>query len=68
MKLKELKPVLRSETGRIQSCIVYDSTKCKDIEYGCSAEYATINYGYMDVKRIYSTCEDGRHYIVIEVI
>lgn len=68
MKLRELEPVLKSETGRIQSCIVYDSTNCKDVEYGCFAGYAIKNYGESEVRRIYSCYENGQDYIVIEVI
>lgn len=68
MKLRELKPVLRSETGNLQSCIVYDWNKSTDIAHGCSVEYAINNYGESEVRRIYSCYENGQDYIVIEVI
>ena len=68
MKLRELKPVLRSETGNLQLCIVYDWNKSTDIAHGRSVEYAINNYGESEVRRIYSCYENGQDYIVIEVI
>lgn len=68
MQLKDLKPILRSQTGMIQQCIVYDLNKYEDVEHGCSAEYAINNYGERAVGRIYSCIENGQDYIVIEVI
>ena len=68
MQLKDLKSVLRSQTGSIQHCIVYDLNKCEDVEHGCSAEYAINNYGERVVGRIYSCIEHGQDYIVIEVV
>lgn len=68
MRLKDLKPVLRSQTGMIQLCIVYDMNKYEDIAHGCSAEYAINNYGERAVGRICSCVEAGQDYIVIEVI
>ena len=68
MKLKDLKPILRSTTGHLQECIVYDWKKNEDIAHGCSAEYAINNHGERTVLRIYSCIENGQDYIVIEVI
>lgn len=52
MKLKELKPVLRSNRGGVQFCIVYDQALNVDIETGCSVEYAVEKYGERTVYRI----------------
>lgn len=68
MKLEELKPVLWSQTGQIQPCIIYDWRKNEDIAHGCSAEYAINNYGERTVRRICSCAENGQDYIVIEVV
>ena len=68
MKLENLKPILRSQTGMIQHCIVYDLSRYEDIAHGCSAEYAIDNYGDRTVNRIYSCIENGQDYIVIDVI
>lgn len=68
MKLKDLKPILRSQTGSIQLCIVYDLNRYEDIAHGCSAEYAIKNYGERAVSRICSCVENGQDYIVIEVV
>lgn len=68
MQLKELRPVLRSVTGEIQFCIIYDCNANADIEYGCSAEYAYKHYGDREVVRISSTFEKGQSYIVISIV
>ena len=68
MKLSQLKPVLYSETGDVQLCIIYDTKTNADIEYGCSAEYAYKHYGDMEVKRISSVFEKGQSYIVISIV
>lgn len=67
MKLKELKPILQSHTGYIQWAIVYDCKTNKDIEYGCSIDYAIKNYGELKVERIQSYMENNQDYIVISV-
>ena len=69
MKLKDLKPILYSETGAIQWAIVYDYEKNEDLEYGCSIEFAICHYGEYEVKRI-SSCynyEKEDHYLVITI-
>lgn len=68
MKLENLKPILRSQTGMMQYCIVYDLNRYEDVAHGCSAEYAINNYGDRIVNRIYSCVENGQDYIVIDVI
>lgn len=55
MKLKDLKSVLYSQRGDIQSVIIYNYNLNKDVEIGCSIEYAIANYGDCIVKRIGST-------------
>lgn len=52
LKLKNLAPVLRSNRGNIQQAIVWDETERKDLENGCSVEYAVSKYGDRTVKRI----------------
>ena len=52
MKLKDLKDVLTSERGSVQSAIVYDYNNNVDLVDGCSVEYAVANYGEYEVKRI----------------
>ncbi len=52
MKLKELKGIMHSSTGRIQWAIVYDLMENKDLENGCSIEYAIENYGEKEIKNI----------------
>ena len=52
MKLNDLSPVLRSYTGNIQFCIVYDLTEDVDLENGCSVEYAITHYGDREVQRL----------------
>ena len=68
MKLKELKPVIYSRTGDIQSCIVYDSGSDIDLHYGCSVEYAYEVFGEREIKRVQSTYENGSAYIVFSII
>lgn len=51
MKLKELKPVLRSNRGSVQFAILYDSKTNSDIE-SASIDYIVENYGDKDVIRI----------------
>lgn len=52
MKLKDLKDVLVSERGSVQSTIVYDYNTNVDLIVGCSVEHAVANYGEYEVKRI----------------
>lgn len=52
MKLKELKSILRSNRGTVQSAIVYDSKTNTDIENGCSIDYAVEQHGDKEVIRI----------------
>ena len=52
MKLCELKDILCSGRGSIQIAIVYDTETNKDIEVGCSIDYAVLEYGNREVKRI----------------
>lgn len=52
MKLKDLGNVLRSTHGAIQFAIIWDEKECKDLENGCSVEYAVKEYGERTVKRI----------------
>jgi hypothetical protein len=52
LTLNALAPVLRSRRGAIQFAIVYDSASNTDLENGCSVEYAVMNYGGREVKRI----------------
>lgn len=49
MKLKEFDEVLRSSRDGIQSVVVYDSEERKDVEDGCSVEYAKLHYGNREV-------------------
>lgn len=58
MKLKELAGILRSSRDGVQSVIVYDGNKYKDIENGCSVEYAKLHYGDREVYWI--TAEDSK--------
>lgn len=69
MKLKDLKPILHSTTGVIQRAIIYDLEKDEDIKYGCSIEYAIVNYGECEVKRIHSYYDytNGFDYLVITI-
>ena len=68
MKLKELKPIVFSVTGHIQTCIVYDRSNNVDIEYGCSVEYAYEHYGEREVHRVFAAYENGTEYIVFSII
>lgn len=52
MQIKELKSVLYSQTGNIQQAIVYDLAKNKDLENGCSIDYAVKEYGDIELKHI----------------
>jgi hypothetical protein len=52
MKLKDLKPVLYSLCGDVQFAIVYDWEENRDLENGCSVEYAIDKYGDRPVRRI----------------
>lgn len=52
MKVNELKGVLFSSIGYIQSVIIYSRTEHKEIINGCSAEYAIKNYGEKELLRI----------------
>lgn len=54
MKLYELKPVLHSTRGYIQSAIVYDQATDIDIEDGCSIEYAVEHYRNSEVLSIFA--------------
>lgn len=58
MKLKELAPILRSSRDGIQSAIVYDGDEYKDIEDGCSVEYALLHYG--DKELYWITAENNK--------
>jgi len=58
MKLKELKPILRSVTGRFQPTIIYDLSTCEDIIAGCSVEYAVEHYGDLEVVRLEACGDD----------
>ena len=70
MKLKELYSILRSRTGDIQFAIVYSLTTNKDLEYGCSVDYAIDHYGEYEVARIksYYDAANRMDYLVIEII
>lgn len=63
MKLKELSPVLYSTIGNIQFAIVYDKSENKDIESGCSVDYAVKHYAESDVKQI----QADNNYLVIVI-
>lgn len=64
MKLKDLKDVLHSQTGNIQFAIVWDYNTMKDLENGCSVDYAVTEYGERELKRV---CADGGM-VVLEVM
>lgn len=55
MKLKDLKDVLHSQTGNIQFAIVWDYNTMKDLENGCSVDYAVAEYGKRELKQITAT-------------
>lgn len=67
MKLKELKEVLYSRTGEIQQAIIYNLNENKDVEYGCSIEFAMVNYGEYEVKRINSCYENDMSCLLITI-
>ena len=69
MKIKDLKGIMRSEYGSMQWVIVYDLEQNKDIECGCSAEYAIANYGEFEVKKLNSFYDSKNQmdYIVLTV-
>lgn len=52
MKLKDLKGIIYSNRDGVEIVIVYSTNTFKDIENGCSIEYAIEQYGDYDVKRI----------------
>lgn len=54
MKLKNMKNILRSTTGDIQMCVVWNSEKCVVLENACSVEYAIKHYGEYILDRIYT--------------
>lgn len=54
MKLHDLKNVLTSTRGAIQTCTVWDNEKCEVLNKGCSVEYAVLTYGNMTLDRIYT--------------
>ena len=67
MKLKELKSIIYSRTGDMQSCIIYDIKNNVDLEYGCSVEYAYEHYGDREIVRIQSVFENGNAYLVFSI-
>lgn len=52
MLVKELKGIAYSTHGDICSCIVYDPKIGKDLDKGCSIEYAINTYGECELTRI----------------
>ena len=52
IRLKDLKSILYSTRGNIQSAVVYDSEKNVDIVDGCSIDYVVKEYSESIVKRI----------------
>ena len=58
MKLKEYRGILRSSRDGVQSVIVYDGDEYKDIEDGCSVEYALLHYG--DKELYWITAENNK--------
>lgn len=58
MRLGELKSVLYSSIGDIQSVIIYSRTEHKEIKNGCSAEYAIKNYGEKELLQIQAANND----------
>lgn len=67
MKLKELKSVLHSTIGQMQWCIVYDWENNRNLENGCSIEYAMEHYGGSIVRRIYSHYTNSQDYLIVEI-
>jgi len=70
MKLKDLKPILRSVTGNLQWAIVWGQTSQKALEEGCSIDYAVKEYGEYKVDRITSTYDQksGLDSLVLHII
>lgn len=52
MKVNELKNVLFSSIGNIQSVIIFSVAERKEIKNGCSAEHAIKHYGEKELLRI----------------
>ena len=52
MKLKELKSILYSQIGSIQTAIVYDLERNIDLTEAGSIESAIVRFGEREVKRI----------------
>lgn len=67
MKLKELKSIIYSRHGDIQSCIIYDKNADIDLEYGCSVEYAYEHYGDREIDRVHTVLEHGCAYIIFSI-
>lgn len=68
MKLEDLKPVIFSMTGDIQTCIVYDRCNNVDLECGCSVEYAYKTYGEREVHRVMTAYENGTSHLVFSIM
>lgn len=70
MKLKDLKPILRSVTGNLQWAIVWDQTKKRTLDSGCSIEYAVNEYGEYRIDRITSSYDQksGMDSLVLYII
>ena len=64
MKMEELAGILRSSRDGVQLAIVYDGNEYKDIENGCSVEYAKLHYRDREVYWI--TAEDNK--LVLHII
>lgn len=52
MKIKDLKGIIRSGHGDIQSTIIWSIRERKDIINGCSIEYAIKNYGELEMENV----------------
>ncbi len=52
MTLNKLKDILYSTRDNILHCIIYDAVTFKDVEKGCSIEYAIKEYGNNEIARI----------------
>ena len=52
LKLKDLSRILRSGCGNIQYAVIWHEAECRELENGCSVEYAIKEYGERPVKRI----------------
>lgn len=70
MKLKDLKPILRSVTGNLQWAIVWDQTKQRTLDSGCSIEYAVNEYVEYRIDRITSSYDQksGMDSLVLYII